>query len=31
VKEYGELDADYRHELRMIVEIIEAAMQEKSL
>ena len=31
VKEYGELDANYRHELRMIIEIIEAATQEKSL
>lgn len=31
VKEYGELDANYRHELRMIVEIIDAAIQEKSL
>ena len=31
VKEYGEVDDNYRHELRMIVEIIEAAMQEKSL
>lgn len=30
VKEYGELDADYRHELRMIVGIIEATMQEKA-
>ena len=31
VKEYGELDANYRHELRTIIEIIEAATQEKSL
>jgi hypothetical protein len=31
VKEYGELDANYRHELRMIIEIIEVATQEKSL
>lgn len=31
VKEYGELNANYRHELRMIIEIIEAATQEKSL
>lgn len=31
VKEYGELDANYRHELSMIIEIIEAATQEKSL
>ena len=31
VKDYGELDANYRHELRMIIEIIEATTQEKSL
>lgn len=31
VKQYGELDAGYRHELKMITEIIEAAIQEKSL
>ena len=31
VKQYGELDANYRHELTMITEIIEAAIQEKSL
>uniref|UniRef100_UPI0004675D0D plasmid mobilization protein n=1 Tax=Treponema pedis TaxID=409322 RepID=UPI0004675D0D len=31
VKEYEELDASYRHELTMIAEIIEAAIQEKSL
>ncbi|QEJ96148.1 hypothetical protein FUT79_13690 [Treponema phagedenis] len=31
VKQYGELDASYRHELKMITEIIEAAIQEKSL
>ena len=31
VKQYGEMDASYRHELKMITEIIEAAIQEKSL
>ncbi|EMD17083.1 hypothetical protein HMPREF9943_00646 [Eggerthia catenaformis OT 569 = DSM 20559] len=31
VKQYGELDASYRYELKMITEIIEAAIQEKSL
>ena len=31
MKQYGELDASYRHELKMITEIIEAAIQEKSL
>ena len=31
VKQYGELDAGYRHELKMITEIIEAAIREKSL
>jgi len=31
VEQYGELDASYRHELKMITEIIEAAIQEKSL
>ena len=31
VRQYGELDANYRYELTMITEIIEAAIQEKSL
>lgn len=31
VRQYGEFDANYRHELTMITEIIEAAIQEKSL
>lgn len=31
VKQYGDLDAGYRHELKMITEIIEVAIQEKSL
>ncbi|ERT56255.1 uncharacterized protein (DUF1778 family) [Peptoniphilus koenoeneniae] len=31
VEQYGELDASYRHELKMITEIIEVAIQEKSL
>ena len=31
VKQYEELDASYRHELKMITEIIESALQEKSL
>lgn len=31
VKQYEELDASYRHELKMITEIIESAIQEKSL
>ena len=31
VGQYGELDANYRHELKMITEIIKAAIQEKSL
>ena len=29
VKQYEELDASYRHELKMITEIIESAIQEK--